>query len=453
MKKPNEHLYSMGEARPEGFPPEGAATQMNALHQKCPPEPAQIPAPPLAVVAGGAPTPPRAGGPEAQARPRRQRSTRMPLGRVAIASAEPRRGRAAAQTLQIDIPRPAHPVMGRAEFLAALQRETRRAERSEAPLTLMLFRLDLAQPGQLAAWKQLVEQIDAGKRETDYLGQLDDGVLAVLFPGADRAGTRRFAEWIAERSSAVLFTTATATYPDQLFDDLSEGIRQPVAFRLPDIAAVKESGTRGYPLKRVLDIVGALAGLFLFLPLMLATAVAVKATSRGPVIFRQTRLGKGGRPFVFYKFRSMETQAGDDIHRKFVKRLIENRQDAGAEGSEGVYKMKSDPRITPVGRWIRKLSIDELPQFANVLKGDMSLVGPRPPIPYEAESYQAWHLRRVLDMKPGITGLWQVEGRSRVSFDDMVRMDIHYIRHCSLRLDLSILLRTVKVVLRGIGAS
>jgi lipopolysaccharide/colanic/teichoic acid biosynthesis glycosyltransferase len=180
-------------------------------------------------------------------------------------------------------------------------------------------------------------------------------------------------------------------------------------------------------------------------------SLAIKLTSPGPVIFRQLRLGRGGAPFMIYKFRSMRTDVDDRIHRDFVVELIR-----GAGGGDGggarVFKVQRDPRITRIGRLIRKTSLDELPQFFNVLKGDMSLVGPRPPLPYEAQNYRPWHLRRVLEMKPGMTGIWQVEGRSRVSFDEMVRMDLRYLREASFGLDVKLLLQTFKVVFRGDGA-
>ena len=151
----------------------------------------------------------------------------------------------------------------------------------------------------------------------------------------------------------------------------------------------------------------------------------------------------------------MAAGSDDRIHRAYVANLIDGKPDlreSSGEGGKQLFKLKADPRITPVGRFIRKTSIDELPQFFNVLKGEMSLVGPRPPILYEAAHYQAWHLRRLLSAKPGLTGLWQVEGRSKVSFDEMVRMDLRYIRDCSLEMDLRILAKTVKVVLRCEGA-
>ena len=186
---------------------------------------------------------------------------------------------------------------------------------------------------------------------------------------------------------------------------------------------------------------------------MLIAALLIRLTSPGPAIFRQTRVGQGGAPFVMYKFRSMRTDVDDRAHREFVASLIDGKAPLTGDGAAAApFKMKADPRVTAIGRFIRKTSIDELPQFYNVLVGDMSLVGPRPPVPYEAEKYKAWHRRRVFEMKPGLTGIWQVEGRSRVSFDDMVRMDLRYLQLCSLRFDLGILLRTVLVVLTCEGA-
>ena len=203
-----------------------------------------------------------------------------------------------------------------------------------------------------------------------------------------------------------------------------------------------------------MDVVGSLIGLILFSPIILITAIAVKATSPGPIIFRQTRVGMKGKRFPFYKFRSMYWNSDDQIHRQYVTDLIKGNHEKinQGNGDKPLFKMKTDPRITRVGRIIRKLSIDELPQFINVLKGDMSLVGPRPPLPYEVENYEPWHLRRILEVKPGITGLWQVDGRSQTSFDDMVRMDLRYVQNWSLWLDVEILVKTVKAVVRSNGA-
>jgi exopolysaccharide biosynthesis polyprenyl glycosylphosphotransferase len=247
---------------------------------------------------------------------------------------------------------------------------------------------------------------------------------------------------------------SSVTYPEELFDYVLREPQDPVN-SFPFFLGDPEPGRLGDLCKRSLDIVGSACGMVVFSALMLITTAAIKMTSPGPVIFKQMRLGKRGVPFVFYKFRSMSVNANDRIHREYVASLISGGHEGINQGdsTSPLYKLKADPRVTRVGRFIRKTSIDELPQLFNVLKGDMSLVGPRPPIPYEAEKYQPWHLRRILEMKPGITGIWQVEGRSKTSFDDMVRMDLRYIRNCSLMFDLKILIRTVKVVLKREGAT
>ena len=211
--------------------------------------------------------------------------------------------------------------------------------------------------------------------------------------------------------------------------------------------------------KRGLDIVGSAVALALSLPLLIAIAIVIKCTSKGPILFRQMRVGQYGQKFMFLKFRSMHTKNDSAIHQEFVKQLITRKADpkttqdksAGA-AQAGVYKLTADPRITPIGRLLRRTSLDELPQFLNVLLGEMSLVGPRPPIPYEVACYDIWHRRRLLAVKPGITGLWQVCGRSRTTFDEMVRLDLKYARTWSVWMDIQILLRTPRAMMSGEGA-
>ena len=201
--------------------------------------------------------------------------------------------------------------------------------------------------------------------------------------------------------------------------------------------------------KRIIDVV--VAGLLLailVLPFALL-ALAIKLHSPGPVLFRQTRVGKDGRLFTFLKFRSMRHNADTSIHREHMAALIRNHDLAPTDGKSA--KMERDPRITGLGRILRKASLDELPQLINVLRGEMSLIGPRPCIPYEAELFQEWHRRRFAAL-PGITGWWQVKGRNRVSFDDAMRMDIYYVDHLSFWLDLQILIFTPFAVLTGKGA-
>ncbi len=202
-------------------------------------------------------------------------------------------------------------------------------------------------------------------------------------------------------------------------------------------------------IKRASDLIIAGVASLLLLPFWLFFALLIKLDSRGPVFYKQERVGMDGRVFLVYKFRTMRPNANDATHREFQRRFIAGQQEVGA-GSDGrpVYKLQADPRITRLGKWLRRLSLDELPQIFNVLCGDMSVVGPRPPIPYEVESYELWHRKR-LDMKPGMTGLWQVSGRNRLPFEEMVRLDLFYIENWSLLLDLKIILRTLPVMLRG----
>jgi lipopolysaccharide/colanic/teichoic acid biosynthesis glycosyltransferase len=177
----------------------------------------------------------------------------------------------------------------------------------------------------------------------------------------------------------------------------------------------------------------------------------VRTSSPGPVLFRQARIGKGGRPFTFYKFRSMRVDNDDTAHREYVSNLLRHGGAAATDGSgRKVYKLVDDARITGIGSFLRRTSLDELPQLINVLRGEMSLVGPRPCVPFEYELYRDWQKRR-LDVTPGMSGLWQVTGRSFVGFEDMVLLDLFYIANWSFGTDLKLLLRTVPVVIWGRG--
>jgi exopolysaccharide biosynthesis polyprenyl glycosylphosphotransferase len=194
-------------------------------------------------------------------------------------------------------------------------------------------------------------------------------------------------------------------------------------------------------MKRGLDIIASGIGLVVLSPLLGLVALAVKSDTPGPILFRQERVGKNGRPFVLYKFRSMVVGAEQEQDQ-----LVGQNEASGP-----LFKIKDDPRLTRVGKIIRRMSIDELPQLHNVLRGEMSLVGPRPAVPQEVEQYQEWHRKR-LEISPGLTGLWQVSGRSDLTFDEMVLLDIYYIEHWSPALDAIITLRTIPRVLFGDGA-
>jgi len=201
--------------------------------------------------------------------------------------------------------------------------------------------------------------------------------------------------------------------------------------------------------KRSSDLVITLAALIVLAPLWLLIALLIKLDSRGPIFYKQERVGMDGRVFLFYKFRSMRAGSDDIRHREFQEKYIKGEPDSNlGDAARPAYKLRADERVTRLGKALRKTSLDELPQLFNVLRGDMSVVGPRPPIPYEVESYELWHRKR-LDMKPGITGLWQVSGRNRLTFDEMVRMDLYYIENWSLLLDLKVILQTLPVMWRA----
>ena len=205
--------------------------------------------------------------------------------------------------------------------------------------------------------------------------------------------------------------------------------------------------------KRLFDVLISGATLLIISPVLLLVALFIKLDSRGVILFRQERVGMDGRRFLCYKFRTMKSDADEELHREAYRKNIEGLDEANAGNEEKPVfgKVKNDPRITRTGRFLRRTSLDELPQFFNVLIGDMSVVGARPPIPYEVEDYDVRHRKR-LDMKPGITGLWQVSGRNRLTFEEMVQIDLYYIENWSLLLDLKIILLTLPAILRGDGA-
>lgn len=216
----------------------------------------------------------------------------------------------------------------------------------------------------------------------------------------------------------------------------------PIIAHTPPAVAVPYPATQ-----RLFDLVGAVAGLVLASPLMILAALALRLDSPGPVLFRQTRIGRGGRPFQMLKFRSMVPGADPEPHRDHIRRLL-----TGRRSGRPWAKLEPDPRATRVGRLLRATSLDELPQLFNVVRGEMSLVGPRPALPYELDLWQPWHYGR-LAVPPGITGLWQVEARGRADFDEMIRLDLEYIRRRSLWLDLVILFRTPWVAVHHARAS
>jgi lipopolysaccharide/colanic/teichoic acid biosynthesis glycosyltransferase len=301
-------------------------------------------------------------------------------------------------------------------------------------------------------------------RETDVIGWYKDRTTGgVMFTGLTGNDKNSILSVILGKVSATLRAQLTSDhlsqvsisfhfFPDNWDHDRSGRPSNPSLY--PDLSSPDRTRHSLLYIKQGMDIVGSALVLTLCSPLFLVIALAIKASSKGPVLFRQQRVGQYGQCFTFLKFRSMHIDNDNSVHKEYVTKLIsgcaEHRPSNG--NGKGIYKLTNDKRVTRVGKFLRRTSLDELPQLVNVLKGDMSLVGPRPAIPYEFAAYQTWHRRRVLEVKPGITGLWQVSGRSSVKFDEMVRLDLRYATSWSPWLDFKILMRTPRAVIGGAGA-
>ncbi len=348
-------------------------------------------------------------------------------------------------------------------FIELLALERKRSERSGKPfilMTLTIFGISELQ-SRRDTIKGALEAISVFGRETDLKGWYRrSSILGIIFTETDDIDRDVLREKIYRKLQAQLteaqvdaIRISFYTYPD---DGSAALPGKPGALTFyPDCVKKERSKKIAFTMKRIIDVIGSIAGILIFSPLFVMTAIMVKLTSPGPVLFRQKRVGQYGKNFTFLKFRSMYVNASADIHKEFVHNLISQKSSvqAGIEGAgKKIYKITNDKRVTPLGNILRKSSLDELPQFFNVLKGDMSLTGPRPPIPYEIEKYAVWHRRRLMEVKPGITGLWQVEGRSSITFDEMVRLDLKYARTWSVWLDIKILLKTPLAVVAGKGA-
>jgi lipopolysaccharide/colanic/teichoic acid biosynthesis glycosyltransferase len=284
-------------------------------------------------------------------------------------------------------------------------------------------------------------------------------VGAVMFTEIDNGDRTTLVSTMLARVSAILLESLSIeqfnqtsisfhVFPEDWDRGISQHTSEPVLY--PDLVGRDRAKKISSVVKRMMDIAGSALALLALAPLFLTIAVAIKISSKGPVFFRQKRIGQFG-DFVFLKFRSMYVNNDSSIHEKYVRKLIAGQAERQASNGNGggVYKLTDDPRVTSVGNFLRKTSLDEIPQFLNVFKGEMSLVGPRPALPYEVGAYDLWHRARLVEVKPGMTGLWQVTGRNRVKFDDMVRLDVTYARTWSPWLDIKILMRTPRAVLEG----
>ena len=354
-----------------------------------------------------------------------------------------------------------HAFYDETHFRHMLRVERMRTERSKKPFLLLLLDISklmvkYSQGDTLAAIRAALDpclrEIDIrgwyhnrrtiGIIFTEISAEQDAFVDLIIHKIYDRFCERLESEWINKIEISF-----------HLFPEAGKGTFNDETFNInlyPDLTKRNTGKVFSLGIKYAIDFIGSSLALLFLAPLFITIAMAIKLTSPGPVFFKQERVGLNGKSFFLFKFRSMKTDCDSAEHQNYIKKFICEQSNSAIE--PGVFKLTNDTRITPIGHFLRKTSLDELPQLINVLKGDMSLVGPRPPIPYECELYDIWHRRRLLSCKPGITGLWQVTGRSRTTFDEMVRLDLKYIRDWSLLLDVKILFMTPKAVIMGSGA-
>ncbi len=376
------------------------------------------------------------------------------------------------------------------QFHAALEREQARAERNGHQVALVLIRTN-DHDHEVQGGPCLVDVLRGRLRIMDEGGWFDRSRLGVLMPYTSREGARHLIEDLCRLMEGRLSPADCEiyTYPRDWFSgdaehELEEAAvaaeeyaSEPVGSHVERSVAVvsparrtrtRRSGPDGRPARerssdalaceyllgpaqaadlslaqRTLDVAGSLLGLLVLSPLFFVVALLIKGVSPGPIFFKQVRIGRGGRPFLLWKFRTMAANADTAIHEGHMAELI--RSANGEACAKPMKKLNDDPRVIPLGWILRGTCIDELPQLINVLRGEMSLVGPRPPIPYEVREYLPWQTRR-LDTTPGLTGLWQVSGKGRLTFDEMVRLDIRYVRTKSVWQTAAILCRTPCVV-------
>jgi lipopolysaccharide/colanic/teichoic acid biosynthesis glycosyltransferase len=356
------------------------------------------------------------------------------------------------------------PIFEEELFRDTVTRERKRTDRSGLAMVILLIGVQERRPGNTPAlFAGIANALSAIKSDIDILGWFErKTIMGLIVPEIDTANlastcdrlesefqkeiTNRFEGDLTERLSIRL-----RVYPEPRHLE-EEELQTVDPFLYPELQAHQDRIAMFQALKRGMDFLGSLALLLILSPLLLAIAGLVKLSSRGPVLFRQVRIGQMLKPFMICKFRTMHADSDHGIHHNYVRWFISSSGEAQDKEKNTFFKLTNDPRITPIGRFLRKTSLDELPQLWNVLRGEMSLVGPRPPLWYEVQQYKPWHRHRVLEAKPGITGLWQVTGRSRTTFDEMVRLDLRYARGQSFWTDIKILLATPAAVIKGKGA-
>ncbi|MFW6139127.1 MAG: sugar transferase [Spirochaetota bacterium] len=329
-------------------------------------------------------------------------------------------------------------------FHIIMQRERSRADRNGHPLTLVLF--DLEDGTKNRSTSNLVGALKTRLRTIDRFGFYSSSQIGVILPNTSYNGGTILAKDICNRvmtKQKILPQYRIFTYPDKWLIDITSLREKKITNETTRPRFIDGSAphfVKNIPFwKRLMDIVGASVFFILSLPCFIFIPLLIKLTSRGPIFFKQERVGQGGRLFTFLKFRTMYMKNKQSVHIDYLTELIKS--------DKPMTKLDSsnDPRIIPLGRFIRKSCIDEIPQLFNVLKGDMSLVGPRPCLPYEVKEYLKWHRYRM-DVRPGMTGLWQVSGKNRLTFQEMIRLDILYAEKMSFFFDLKILVKTLPAI-------
>jgi len=350
-----------------------------------------------------------------------------------------------------------HRPLSEAKFEDHLCHERLRAERSGRTIALLQVdcRMCFAPEKQKEGSARILECVCESTRLTDLVGWHKEGAIVGVI-------ITEFGKCTPAQAIESIQAKIVPTLSRQLFLAQNQSPRLKVQFfpedSVPGAGASKLDLTF-YPelqtqqarmrarvaVKRLVDLAGSSVALVCLLPTFALIAAAIRMTSPGPALYRQKRVGQYGVDFTMFKFRTMRLNAETDTHEEFVRRFIGGQ--TGPTGEEGLFKMAKDPRVTALGKFLRRTSLDELPQFLNVLQGSMSLVGPRPPLRYELNVYKPWHRRRLLESKPGLTGLWQVSGRSRTRFEEMVRLDLRYTKKKSMLLDITILIKTIRTLI------
>jgi len=372
------------------------------------------------------------------------------MRKSSVAASLPSRATAPVQKKPARQPRAdAAQLLGEDVFRAAVARELKRADRFDESFALLIIS---SVDSSREQWRELIQALVKTKADTDVIGWWKQHAgLGLIRPLTHLEPAESVAMLVAGLQhelglAAGQETVARYSISLQLFSHQAVPVAPTAAY----------DGHRGRKRgadwsKRALDLAGSAVLLVTLFPVLLLITALIKLTSAGPVLFRQTRIGQHELPFTMLKFRTMDVNADPAIHEAYTAEFIKSELTT-APGTGNVFKIVDDPRVTRLGHFLRRSSLDELPQLWNVLLGNMSLVGPRPALPYEVARYKRWHRRRLTEVKPGITGLWQVTGRSRTTFDEMVRLDLQYARNRSLWADIKILVATPRAVFSGRGA-